>query len=125
MFLCDACHGSDGCTLMHLARSRGRCESCRLASDCVDCLGERVELAPVTVEEIRTNLLCHLVELARMIQSCGAAGARELGPQLDCARHMCRLAGISELEIVKADEILAKPAPPVRAVARQEWASNR
>lgn len=112
MFLCDTCHDKSGCTYVHLSGSTGPCEGCRTRASCHECQGERVELAPITVEEIRTNLLCHLNELARMAGSCGRSMAATLLTQIECAKHMCRLAGVAELEISKVDRFLgAAPAP--------------
>lgn len=116
MYLCEACHEKSGCDYVHLSGSTGPCESCRVAQGCLDCQHDRVELAPVTVEEIRGNLLAHLDELARTAASCGP---KTLGPmmrEVDCAKHMCRLAGIPEYDIAKVDRHLPSPAADMNGI---------
>lgn len=115
MFLCEECHEQDGCTYVHLFKTRGRCEKCGNGSDCLECKGERIELAPVTVDEIRANLLGHLSELALTIVSCGSKMAPQFSAQFESARHMCCLAGVSELEISRVERFIATkiPAAPV------------
>ena len=121
MYLCDACHEKSGCDFVHLSGSKGRCEGCGFSQDCLDCQHDRVELAPITVEEIRGNLLSHLDELARAAASCGPKTSGTMMREVDCAKHMCRLAGIPEHDIAKVDRHLPVPVvdrdgiPTVRA----------
>lgn len=110
-YICDPCHEKSGCQFVHLSGSTGPCETCGGRASCHECLGERVELAPVTVEEIRSNLLSHLNELARMVGSCGRGLSPLLLRDLECAKHMCRLAGVSELEISKVDRFVGFKSP--------------
>lgn len=116
MFLCDPCHERSGCTFVHLYRSQCPCESCGTWAVHLECSGERVELAPATVDEIRANLLCHLNELAQTARSCDSRMLRTFMAQIGCAKHMCRLAGVPETSISKVDVFLSKlpefvPAP--------------
>lgn len=120
MFLCESCHEKGTCRFSHLFHSAGACEQCSERSHCMECHGERVELAPVTAEEIRSNLLCHLNELAKMAVSCGPV-MRRLADQVECATHMCRLAGVPELEISRAQDFIARRMSPeeIRSMAER------
>ena len=101
MFVCDGCL-RDSCNGSHLSSAFGSCEACGELKETWDCTcREPAGVEVLTLDQVRLRMLEHLRDMARQLHD-EALSVAPLMAKVECAREMCRLAGIPETVI---DEI--------------------
>lgn len=98
MFLCDGCL-RDSCPGPHLYSSFGPCEACGETKETWDCTDYKRGMAEaLTLDQVQRRMLEHLRELSRQLHD-ETLTVAPLIAKVECARQMCRLAGIPETVI--------------------------